>query len=109
MSKPDGRKPTPWEILGLSPEAGDAEIRAAYLAKVKQYPPDRMPEDFERVRDAYGVLRDPRRRAESLLLAVDPDAPVASLLDGAAPIRRFVGPELWLAILKERSTGGRGL
>ena len=109
MSRPDRREPTPWDILGLPPEAGDAEIRAAYLAKVKEHPPDRMPEEFERVRDAYDVLRDPRRRAEALLLAVDPDAPVASLLDGVKPTRRFVGPELWLAVLKKGSTGGRAV
>jgi curved DNA-binding protein CbpA len=29
------------ELLGIPPNASDEEIRAAYLRKVKQYPPDR--------------------------------------------------------------------
>lgn len=102
MSDPEASNETPWEVLGLSPEAGDGEVRAAYLAQVKRHPPDREPEAFERIRDAYAVLCDPRRRAESRLLAVDPDAPAASLLDGVEPPRCFVGPEAWLAVLKER-------
>ena len=52
----------PREVLGIEAEAGDEEIRAAYLRKVKEYPPDRSPREFERVRDAYDMLRDPRRR-----------------------------------------------
>ena len=101
MSEANGRRDSPWEVLGVSPNATDEDVRAAYLAKVKAYPPDRMPAAFERIRDAYEVLRDPRQRAESLLLAVDPDAPVALLLDGLEPPRRFVGPDPWLAIVKE--------
>ncbi len=36
----------PGEILGVAPYAGDEEIRAAYLRKVKENPPDRSPADF---------------------------------------------------------------
>ena len=57
----------PRQVLGISPEAGDEEIRAAYLRKVKEYPPDRAPREFEKVRDAYEILRDPRRRTRQLL------------------------------------------
>jgi curved DNA-binding protein CbpA len=102
MSAPDSRKETPWDVLGLSPGASDPEIRAAYLEKLRQFPPDRKPQEFERIRDAYDLLRDPRRRAEALLLAVDPDEPLVALLDSLEPPRRFVGPQLWLALLKER-------
>jgi len=102
MSAPDRHRETAWDVLGLPPGASDAEIRAAYLEKLRQFPPDRQPEAFERVRDAYALLRDPRRRAEALLLAVDPDEPLASLLDGLEAPRHFVGPQLWLALLKER-------
>ena len=90
----------PREVLGISPEAGDEEIRAAYLRKVKEHPPDRAPREFEKVRDAYDALRDPRRRARQLLLA-DPKQPLASLLEGRVSDRRFAGPGPWLAILRE--------
>lgn len=92
----------PREILGVAPNAGDAEIRAAYLRKVKENPPDRSPEMFERIRDAYEILRDPRRRALYTFLSVDPAAPLVSLLPAKDPERRFVGPEPWLAVLKEK-------
>ena len=51
----------PRQVLEIDAEAGEEEIRAAYLRKVKEYPPDRSPREFERVRDAYEMLRDPRR------------------------------------------------
>jgi len=91
----------PSEILGVPPEAGEEEIRAAYLCKVKEFPPDRAPGEFERIRDAYGILRDPRRRTEHLLFAVDPDAPLISLLRRRPSERCFVGPNSWLAVVKE--------
>ena len=63
----------PREVLEVTAEAGDEEIRAAYLRKVKEYPPDRAPREFEQVRDAYEMLRDPRRRTRNLLLSADPE------------------------------------
>ena len=98
--------PDPYAVLGLEPGAGDEEIRAAYLAKLKLYPPDRTPDEFERVREAYDLLRDRRQRARYMLFAVDPDQPISSLLetglaaDGSG--RRFFGPGPWLAVLKAR-------
>jgi curved DNA-binding protein CbpA len=87
------------EVLGVSLEAGEAEIRAAYLRKVKEFPPDHSPEEFEKVRDAYEVLRDPRSRARDMLLSVDPEAPLASLF-AVRTRRNFTGPRPWLEVLK---------
>ena len=92
----------PRQVLEIDGEAGDEEIRAAYLRKVKQYPPDRSPREFERVRDAYDMLRDPRRRTRSMLLAADPKQPLASLLDGLKPQRQFTGADAWLAVSREK-------
>ena len=91
------------DILGVAPNATPEEIRAAYLQKIREHPPETSPEEFERIRDAWEALRDPRRRAKTLLLGVDPSAPLASLLDGGKSGRQFVGPNLWLAALKELS------
>lgn len=92
----------PRQILEIEAEAGDEEIRAAYLRKVKQFPPDRAPREFERVRDAYELLRDPRQRTRLMLLAADPKQPLTSLLDGLKPQRQFTGPEAWLAVTREK-------
>ena len=92
----------PRQVLEIDAEAGEEEIRAAYLRKVKEYPPDRSPREFERVRDAYEMLRDPRNRTRALLLAADPKQPLVSLLDGLKPKRQFTGPEAWLAVSREK-------
>ena len=89
----------PRTILDVPPDAGDEEIRAAYLRKVAEFPPERSPAEFESIRDAYETLRDPRRRRR-LQLAVDPAAPFVALLEATAE-RRYVGPEPWLAVMKE--------
>jgi curved DNA-binding protein CbpA len=92
----------PRQVLEIGAEAGEEEIRAAYLRKVKQYPPDRCPREFERVRDAYDLLRDSRRRTRIMLLAADPKQPLATLLDGRKEMRQFTGPEAWLAVSREK-------
>ena len=89
-----------WRVLGISIHSSQEEIRSAYLKKVKEHPPDRAPEEFERIRDAYEILRDPRRRMRDLLLSADPAAPLGSLIEGQTARRRFVGPDPWLEVLK---------
>ena len=69
----------PREILGVPPDAGD-----------------------ERIRDAFEVLRDPRRRALHMFLSADPHAPLVSLLPASSHKRKFTGPDPWLAVLREK-------
>ena len=90
----------PREVLGGSQDAGEEEIRAAYVRRVKEHPPDRSPEEFERIRDAYDSLRDPRRRMRDKLLSVDPFLPLVSVIEVKTPPRRFAGPQPWLEVLK---------
>ena len=89
----------PWETLGISAAATEEEIRAAYLAKVREYPPDRA-EEFEQIRDAYAILRDPRRRARYQLVAGTGDLDFTQLVRGRIPQRRFVGTQFWMEVLK---------
>lgn len=90
------------EVLGVNQAAGEDEIRAAYLRKVKEHPPDRSPEEFERIRDAYDHLRDPRRRMRDRLFSVEPFAPFVSVVEIKARQRRFAGPQPWLEVLKRK-------
>jgi curved DNA-binding protein CbpA len=92
----------PTEILGVGPNAGEEELRAAYLQKVKQFPPDRSPEEFEKIRDAFEVLNDPRKRMQLLIESAKPPANMASLMDGMRPRREFTGPQIWRDVLKTK-------
>ena len=89
-------------ILGVESNAGDDEIRAAYLNKVKEFPPDRAPEEFERIRDAYETLRDPRKRARAMFSGGEPVGPVVSLIEGRRAPRLFAGPQPWREVLKNK-------
>ena len=89
-------------LLGVSATANEAELRAAYLEKVRQHPPDRDPEAFEQIRDAYEQIRNPTLRARAALLGPNPTAPLSTLLEGLKPVRNFVGSALWIELLKEK-------
>ncbi len=92
----------PWSLLGLKAGAGDQEIRNAYLLKIKEHPPDKDPETFERIRDAYEMLKDPFRRFNMMAELMDPEASLENLLpEDEGSNRKFVGPEPWLEALKE--------
>jgi curved DNA-binding protein CbpA len=57
----------PFEVLGVSPAADEGEIRQKYLARVREFPPDRAPDEFARTRSAYDALRDPVARMQRRL------------------------------------------
>jgi hypothetical protein len=92
----------PLNILGVPQDAGPDQIRRAYLNKIKEYPPEKFPAEFEQVRDAYTMLSDARYRTRLMLRSADPEASIVMLLDDQKQNRQFVGPEAWLAAMQER-------
>jgi curved DNA-binding protein CbpA len=91
----------PFAVLGLEETADDEAVRAAYLAAVRRSPPDRDPEGFRRIREAYEALRDREQRLALRLFGPPPLENVAELLDAFPAERRYVGPGLWLSVLRE--------
>lgn len=76
----------PHETLGLNPDASEAEIRRRYLELVREFPPDRAPERFRAVHDAYEALRDPARRLQVMLFQME--TTTDSLEEMAADLRK---------------------
>ncbi len=48
---------SPYERLGISPTATPAEVKAAYHARLKEFPAHRHPEEFKAIRAAYDGIR----------------------------------------------------
>lgn len=91
----------PFVVLGLDETASDEMIRDAYIAALRLSPPDRDPEGFSRIRDAYEQLRDPEKRIALRLFGPTPLLELTALAETFAEERRHVGPDLWLNVLRE--------
>jgi molecular chaperone DnaJ len=63
-------EPDYYNVLGVSPEASQEEIRKRYRKLAKEYHPDRhggskaAEEKFKKISDAYSVLGDPEKRKQ---------------------------------------------
>lgn len=62
---------TPYEILGIDSTADDKAIRNAYLELIKKHPPDRAPERFKEIANAYETIKDEKKRLEYYLFNKD--------------------------------------
>ena len=67
---------TPYEILGIDLQADDQAVRQAYLKLVRSFPPDRYPERFQLIHDAYELLRDEESRMRYYLFDLEPGMPL---------------------------------
>lgn len=62
-----------YQILGLNICNDDKVIRDAYLAKIRQYPPERSPDEYKVVRKAYEKIETEQKRIEYFLFGNDQD------------------------------------
>ena len=75
----------PHEVLGLDHDADAETIRGRYLELVRQYPPERHPQEFSEIRAAYDRLRDPVVYLEHRLFSVTASRTLDSLLADLQP------------------------
>ena len=90
----------PFELLVVGETADDDEIRAAYQRAIVAHPPDRDPDGFQKVREAFDAVRDEETRIEMRLFGPKPLENFLELVDEAGEAKRFVGPGPWIAALK---------
>ncbi len=70
---------TPFELLAVAEDAGDQEIKQAYLDKVKAFPPEQHPAQFKMIRDAFELIASERKRLAWRLLQ-QPYMPLEELM-----------------------------
>lgn len=51
-----------YKVLGVSESASIEDIRKAYFEKLRQYPPNKYPDEFQKIRKAYEVLTNSELR-----------------------------------------------
>jgi len=61
----------PYLILGVPRTADDSRIRQAYLAAIKESPPDTHPDRFQAVSAAYDLIKDESSRIRYYLFHRD--------------------------------------
>ena len=49
--------PNHYEWLGISPGSNSVEVKAAYHAKLREFPAHTYPQEFKEIRAAYEALR----------------------------------------------------
>lgn len=57
-----------YKILDISKEAEKIDIKKAYFKLVRKYPPDRYPDEFINIREAYEILIDENTRKQYNLI-----------------------------------------
>jgi len=77
----------PYLTLGVSPDADEATLRRRYLELVRQNPPEKCPQEFAEIHEAYGQLRDPVTRLQRQVFGLRSDE---SLDDIIADLRSRV-------------------
>ena len=69
----------PFQVLGVPETADDAEIKKAYLRKVREFPPDRAPQQFQVVREAFEAVQTRRDRLRYRLFHTELPTPAMLL------------------------------
>ena len=54
----------PYEILNLISDCDDTLVRKAYLDRIKEFPPEQFPEQFQLISEAYGLIKEQNKRTE---------------------------------------------
>jgi curved DNA-binding protein CbpA len=94
----------PYEALEISEDASQEDIRKAYLKKVHQFSPEKYPEKFQAIVEAYELVKDQTARAKLKLFGISgrkKHLTFASLVGQGAPKRSRAGMSAWLKVIRE--------
>ena len=96
----------PYRVLAIAEDIEDDEaIRNAWLEGVRRFPPEKEPEQFARIREAYELIRDRESRFRLRMFGDPRLRNTDALVDLFPSDRNHAGPGPWLAVI--RGVGGR--
>ena len=70
-----------YKVLELTPEATPEDVKKAYFRLVRVHSPEKDPEKFQEIRQAYEVLKDGAPKTEAISFPVPDNPSVAFLLN----------------------------
>mgnify|MGYP006116512805 CR=1 FL=1 len=81
----------PYLVLNVPENSHDENIRLAYQKKVKEFPPEKNAQEFQRITEAYELIRDEVKRARLRLFFRDIDSsePFIALIPQSSQRRRL--------------------
>jgi curved DNA-binding protein CbpA len=93
----------PFEVFGVGLDVDDETIRRRYLELVRRHSPERDPERFAAIREAYELLRGREGRLRYLLFEMGKRESIDDLLAEAkgSTFRRRLPTELLLSLGRE--------
>ena len=71
----------PFHVLGVAADADDETIRRRYLELVRENPPERAPEKFAAIRQAYEQVKDAETRLRKRLFELDRDLSIGTIIE----------------------------
>jgi len=92
----------PYAVLGISPDSDDEAVRRRYLELVRQFPPERQPEKFAAIRQAYENLRDTTTRLRYRLFEAGKNDSLDAIIEESScqNLRRRMSLKTMLTFLK---------
>ncbi|MDR1924376.1 MAG: J domain-containing protein [Planctomycetaceae bacterium] len=69
-----------YHTLGVEPGCSDTEIRKRYLELLRQFPPEKFPEKFNRLHDAYEMLKNPIAMMDEMLFSLRTDDSIDQII-----------------------------
>src|SRR6185295_8760810 len=71
----------PFHVLGVAADADDETIRRRYRELVRENPPERAPEKFADIRQAYEQVKDTETRLQKRLFELDRDLSIGTIIE----------------------------
>jgi curved DNA-binding protein CbpA len=94
----------PYDVLGLPADSDDETIRRRYLELVREFSPEKHPQRFAAIREAYERLRDLNTRLRYRLFEAGRNESVDKIIEELAcqSSRRRLSLQSLLALVKKK-------